>query len=351
MHRVTTQEARSRYLVCLPVRREGPLAKGGIRVDGQVQRAFDALLTNGQPDSWVGADLGAFHGRQVELWVDDATLISAPVRQADAIPGTDDLYGERYRPQFHSRAARGWLNDPNGLVAYGGTYYLFFQHDPYGNHGSGRNKHWGLATSHDLVHWCEVGDALYPDALGACWSGSAVVDWRNSSGLGDGVTPPLVCAYTSAGEPFTQSLAYSADGGSTWRPYGGNPVVPHLRAENRDPKVIWHEATERRIMALYLDGNVYALLRSQKIATLGAVPGAHAGGSRMPRFSFRRPWMAIPKRSNGCSGAPTAPTWWGVSMASGSLPYKPPRASRAAATPMPPRRGATSQQTMGGASR
>jgi fructan beta-fructosidase len=264
MQRVMSQEARSRYL-CLPVRREGALAKAEIRVDGQVRRSFDVPLTNGQPDFWVGADLGAFQGRQVELWVDDATLANAPVRQADAIPGTDDLYGERYRPQFHFTAARGWLNDPNGLVAYGGTYYLFFQHDPYANHGSGRNKHWGLATSHDLVHWREVGDALYPDALGACWSGSAVVDWRNSSGLGDGVTPPLVCAYTSAGEPFTQSLAFSADGGGTWQPYDGNPVVQRLRAENRDPKVIWHEPTECWIMALYLDGNAYALLRSHDL--------------------------------------------------------------------------------------
>ncbi len=264
MHPVTTFEAGARYL-CLPVAQEARLAKAEIRVDGRVERAFDIPLTGSEPDFWVGADLAAFQGRQVAFLVDDEGLAGASVVQADAIPGSEDLYRERYRPQFHFSAARGWLNDPNGLVAYGGSYYLFFQHDPYANHGSGRNKHWGLATSRDLVHWREVGDALYPDALGACWSGSAVVDWGNSSGLGDGDTPPLVCAYTSAGEPFTQSLAYSADGGATWQPYDGNPVVGHLRAENRDPKLIWHAPTERWIMALYLDGNAYALLRSRDL--------------------------------------------------------------------------------------
>jgi len=197
--------------------------------------------------------------------VDNEGAACAPVAQADRIPGTDDLYHERYRPQFHVSAARGWINDPNGLVYYNGTYYLFFQHDPYGIDGIGGNKHWGLAVSDDLMQWRELGDALYPDALGACWSGSAVVDWSNTSGLGSGGTPPLVCAYTSAGDPFTQSLAYSPDGGDTWRPYDGNPVVGHLRAHNRDPKLIWHEPTERWIMALYLDGHTYALLASRDL--------------------------------------------------------------------------------------
>lgn len=264
MHQVTTFTAGSRYL-CLPVSQEARLTKAKVLVDGRVERVFDVPLTTDEPSFWVGVDLTSFQGHRVALLVDDPMLAGVTIVEADQIPGMDDLYRERYRPQFHLSAARGWINDPNGLVYYGGRYFCFFQHDPYGTQGSGGNKHWGLAVGDDLVHWREVGDVLYPDGLGACWSGSAVVDWGNSSRLGSGDKPPLVCAYTSAGDVFTQSLAYSADGGATWQPYDGNPVVGHLRAENRDPKVIWHAPTERWIMALYLDGNAYALLRSPNL--------------------------------------------------------------------------------------
>jgi sucrose-6-phosphate hydrolase SacC (GH32 family) len=39
-------------------------------------------------------------------------------------------------------------------------------------------------------------------------------------------------------------------------------VLPHIIGGNRDPKVIWHTATKKWVMALYLDGDKYALLSS-----------------------------------------------------------------------------------------
>jgi sucrose-6-phosphate hydrolase SacC (GH32 family) len=39
-------------------------------------------------------------------------------------------------------------------------------------------------------------------------------------------------------------------------------VLGHIAGSNRDPKVIWHDPTERWIMALYLDGEDYALFAS-----------------------------------------------------------------------------------------
>ena len=165
-------------------------------------------------------------------------------------------YNELHRPQFHFSPRTGWTNDPNGLVFYRGQYHLFFQHNPVSVKWG--NMTWGHAVSTDLIHWQEVEDAIHPDELGTAFSGSAVVDWHNTAGLASGDEKAIVAFYTSAGscvtppKPFTQSIAYSTDAGRTWQKYAGNPVLGHIRAENRDPKVIWHEPTGRWVMALSL---------------------------------------------------------------------------------------------------
>ncbi len=178
------------------------------------------------------------------------------------------MYNETYRPQFHFSARENWLNDPNGLVYYQGRYHLFFQHNPHGIDWG--NMTWGHAVSPDLVHWRQLEHALYPDPLGTMFSGSAVVDWQNTSGFQTGSQPPIVLIYTAAGEtspelrgkPYTQCLAYSTDGGETWQKYGGNPVLPAVREGNRDPKVIWHAPTRRWVMTLYLSANDFCFYTS-----------------------------------------------------------------------------------------
>src|SRR5262245_6984269 len=125
-------------------------------------------------------------------------------------------YAEALRPQFHFTARKNWLNDPNGLVFVDGEYHQFFQYNPRGLDG-GAWKAWGHAVSTDLVHWRELDVALEPDELGSIWSGSAVVDWQNTTGFQAGASPPLAAIYTTAGgllaaskgQPFTQSIAYS----------------------------------------------------------------------------------------------------------------------------------------------
>ncbi|HUT31287.1 MAG TPA: glycoside hydrolase family 32 protein [Sedimentisphaerales bacterium] len=181
----------------------------------------------------------------------------------------DELYREKYRPQFHFTAQKNWINDPNGLVYYKGEYHLFFQHNPFGIKWG--NMTWGHAVSKDLIHWQQLPNAIEPDELGTIFSGSAVVDWKNTSGFQTGKENVLVAFYTSAGKhapvprPFTQSIAYSNDRGRTWVKYENNPVIGHIRAENRDPKVIWHEPTQMWIMALYLDADDFLLLSSKDI--------------------------------------------------------------------------------------
>ncbi len=178
-------------------------------------------------------------------------------------------YKETYRPQFHFTPKTNWHNDPNGLIYYKGEFHLFFQHNPFGiNWG---NMTWGHAVSPDLVHWKQLPHAIHPDELGTIFSGSGVVDWKNTAGLQTGDEAVLVNIYTSAGShadepvPFTQSIAYSNNRGRSWTKYEDNPVIEQIVGSNRDPKVIWHEATQKWVMALYLDANDFALFGSPNL--------------------------------------------------------------------------------------
>jgi fructan beta-fructosidase len=159
-------------------------------------------------------------------------------------------FNEPYRPQFHFTPATNWMNDPNGMVYYDGEYHLFYQHHPEGNVWG--PMHWGHAISTDLVHWEHMPVALAPDELGTIFSGSAVMDLENTSGLGTEEAPAMVAIFTyhdAAGadagrEDFqTQGIAYSTDKGRSWTKYEGNPVLknPGIR-DFRDPKVAWVEA-------------------------------------------------------------------------------------------------------------
>jgi sucrose-6-phosphate hydrolase SacC (GH32 family) len=80
-----------------------------------------------------------------------------------------------------------------------------------------------------------------------------VVDWHNTSGLGEGSRPPVVLFYTAGGKPAVQCLAYSTDGGKSFTKYAGNPIIKEKTPGNRDPKVFWHEPTKRWIMTLYVE--------------------------------------------------------------------------------------------------
>lgn len=190
------------------------------------------------------------------------SALDKPMKPLD-VPAPEPLYHEKYRPQFHFSSKSNWLNDPNGLVYYDGLYHLFYQHNPAGIQWG--NMTWGHAVSTDLIHWQQRPNAIEPDALGTIYSGSAALDKANSTGFGTPENPPLVAMYTAAGKPFTQGLAYSVDKGKTWTKYSGNPVIQHIVNENRDPRIFWHEPTKKWVMALYLDGEEFAIFGSTNL--------------------------------------------------------------------------------------
>ncbi|MBP1692415.1 MAG: glycosidase [Chloroflexi bacterium] len=180
--------------------------------------------------------------------------------------GKDLIYTEKYRPRFHFTARKNWLNDPNGCVLFAGEYHLFFQHNPHGNEWG--NMTWGHATSPDLVHWHELPCAILPYGGGDIFSGSAVVDWNNTSGLGDGIGPPIVAIFTHARSPCEQALAYSIDKGRNWRVYNsGQYVVPNqgLDGYERDPKIFWHLNSRKWIMALWVKTNTVRFFTSDDL--------------------------------------------------------------------------------------
>lgn len=243
------------HWLCFPVKQGAPRRAVTVRARGKTARRFEAELADGPPDWWAPLDVREWRGETLSVTVDglpEGSRALEQLTQGDVVPGMGNLYQERLRPQFHFSARRGWLNDPNGLCFYGGQWHLFFQHGPFSWGGSA--KWWGHATSRDLVHWTEVEEALAPDALGEMYSGSAVVDHGNTSGLGAHGKPPLVLVYTAAGDPFTQCIASSVDG-RAFTKYAGNPVIKNITPGNRDPKVFWHGPTKCWVLALWVEQN------------------------------------------------------------------------------------------------
>ena len=166
---------------------------------------------------------------------------------------------EKFRPAYHHTPRYGWMNDPNGMFyiesspsgsdgqagASNGEWHLFYQYNPYGS--LWENMTWGHSVSKDLIHWEALPNAIEPDAIGTIFSGSCVVDKNNTAGFGKNT---IIAYYTSAAEAQTQSMAYSTDGGRTFKKYEKNPVIMSNMPDFRDPNIFWYEPTQKWIMLL-----------------------------------------------------------------------------------------------------
>ena len=156
-----------------------------------------------------------------------------------------------YRPRFHFSPEKNWINDPNGLIYDGSEYHLFYQYNPFGDQWG--HMSWGHSVSKDLTRWQELPVALAEEKGIMIFTGSAVIDSRNSSGLGRNGVPPMVAVFTGNSQGLqTQNIAYSTDHGRSWTKYPRNPVIDIHEAEFRDPMVFWHQPSQRWIMTVSL---------------------------------------------------------------------------------------------------
>lgn len=225
--------------------------KGGkhvsVLVDGAAVRDFDINMVD-NPDWYAHLDMSQWLHKKVIVRVQDMpdhSKVLDRIIQSDSIWNEDQVYGEPLRAQLHFSPRRGWNNDPNGMVYADGEYHLYFQHNPYGWEWG--NMSWGHAVSKDLVHWKELPIAIHGYKYGdMAYSGGAVVDHKNTSGLRTGKNSLIVATYTSTGRG--QCLVYSNDKGRTFQEYSGNPVITRA---NRDPRPLWYEPTKQWINVVY----------------------------------------------------------------------------------------------------
>lgn len=241
----------------VPVKYDGKPFRFTLNGEGLEPYWFFAAYEEQEPDAVYWADLRHFLGKTVEMEAPEGFLPffsdeMEPLSEAEAA----------LRPVLHYTAERGWLNDPNGLFCLDGVYHLYHQHNPFGR--TWGNMHWAHAVSRDLFHWEYREEALFQDEFGMMFSGCAVIDRKNVSGLGAGEKPPILFFYTNAGEKrSSQWLAYSTDGGETLQKYG--EILPEAVPGNRDPKVVYDAARSRWLMALYFSERTYALYASRDL--------------------------------------------------------------------------------------
>ena len=247
--------------------------------------------------------------------------------QTTVVSAKATMEEQLYRPNFHYTPRKGWMNDPNGMFFSNGIYNLFYQYYPDGNVWG--PMHWGHATSKDLIKWEEQPVAIYPDKDKYIFSGSAVVDVNNTSGLGTGKMAPIVAIYTlhdmtkekeGKVDVEQQDIAFSNDNGGTWKKFDqGNPVLKNPGIRNfRDPKVTWDEVHNQWVMALAAqDRNQFYKSTNLKdweyLSDFGKDIGAHGGVWECPDFfqikvqgSNETKWVLIqnlnPGGPNGGSG-------------------------------------------------
>lgn len=227
----------TKYLL-LPIQEEKDEAQVLLDTGSKDDTWMDVRLAQNGSDYFVPFALGRGKTATVKiLGLKKDALALSLLKLSNTFDTTNTDY---YRPSYHFTPLYGWMNDPNGMVYKDGEYHLYFQYNPYGSKWG--NMHWGHAVSKDLVHWEYLDPAIARDPVGHIFSGSSVVDKKNTAGFGKDA---IIAIYTnnSVNHDEVQCIAYSNDNGRTFTKYEGNPVLTPFDGlkDFRDPKVFWYE--------------------------------------------------------------------------------------------------------------
>ena len=227
----------TKYLL-LPIQEEKDEAQVLLDTGSKDDTWMDVRLAQNGSDYFVPFALGKGKTATVKiLGLKKDALALSLLKLSNTFDTTNTDY---YRPSYHFTPLYGWMNDPNGMVYKDGEYHLYFQYNPYGSKWG--NMHWGHAVSKDLVHWEHLDPAIARAPVGHIFSGSSVVDKKNTAGFGKNA---IIAIYTnnSVNHDEVQCIAYSNDNGRTFTKYEGNPVLTPFDGlkDFRDPKVFWYE--------------------------------------------------------------------------------------------------------------
>ena len=231
----------------------------------KIHALMAALAQSKEETSWWGyLEVDDYLGKTVTVSVDqrtDGSLLDM-IECADEPRIPQPKYDEPLRPQFHFSQLTGWNNDPNGLLWADGRYHVFWQCNPLGT--AWGNMYWGHASSPDLIHWTEMKRAVRsglangtPDnlrhpsmAVSACFSGGGNVDINNTAGWKTGEKDVLFLLVSDMGRG--QSMAYSTDGGESFRFYDKNPV---FKPSGNDGKPIWYAPGQHWVVVVFEKNN------------------------------------------------------------------------------------------------
>jgi len=286
-------EIKNKYLI-FPVNTLSTKKVLTFKINGETVYELNIKLDNGNPNFYAYIDVSRFIGQTIDILVSPEMKLE--FCEADEM-NIDNLYCEPMRPQVHFTTKNGWMNDPNGLLYIDGIYHMFYQHNPAEPNWG--NMHWGHAESRDLIHWEQKPTALFPDERGTMFSGSAIMDDKNLLGKNVVDNKAALLFYTTT-TPFCQHMSYSTDNFKTIKQYMDKPVVPHIKAGNRDPKVVFCDELDCYIMMLYLEEDIYCILSSNDLINWEEIQRIHLIGDNecpdiFPLFDAdgARKWIII----------------------------------------------------------
>lgn len=151
--------------------------------------------------------------------------------------------------------------------------------------------HWGHAVSSDLIHWSTLPIAIHPEKGNYIFSGSAIMDRDNVTGLqatnsSQQTLIAIFTAHAAATGEQKQWMAFSNDGPlyKSFNFYQNNPIVanpnPIDLKDFRDPQVFQYKDLFVLVVVAFNRTMIYNspdLIKWTSVSEFGEHEGSHKG--------------------------------------------------------------------------